>query len=204
VQERARAIVSAVNPDQWRATLLTPDLTPITELALSLAGTEQAPPNLPSLSDALHDHFKALAEGDAAWRPDSDVFAQLASLLSASTRKTLGSQFCAALEPRDGQVDPGLLETYGPFLAGEKDFRIHQKLPNFLARAVELDEWQSVEWIVGVAEAHKDTLQKKGRESEIEHLSGVVSEKLSQLGEDGPEPLVKLAQLLGLSKTDDH
>ena len=106
----------------------------------------------------------------------------------------------AALEGRDGRVGPALFPTYDMFLSGERDFRTHQKLPNFLERAVANDEWDSVAWFVKIADEHPDALAATGRGDEIENLKNRVSVKLDEGGESVREELKRLADLLGVKK----
>ena len=110
----------------------------------------------------------------------------------------LASQLCAELEGRDGQIGAALFTTYGPFLAGEKAFRTHAKLPNVVERLVAHDNWDAVQWVADVAEQHSDMLEPDGRENEIAHLADRVKEKLEEFGEDNepPDALRKLSDLL--------
>jgi hypothetical protein len=200
LQAWASGIIKNTSSADWQAALGNPAGAPVLDLASEVSGWEGASLNPPGLSDALHSHFPALAAGEGAWQPDADVFARLTSLLSAAARKSVASQLCAALEGRDGQVAPGLFATYGTFLAGERDFRRHQKLPNFLERAVAQNEWDSVQWIVSLAKQHDDTLRSDEQKDATEYLRTRVKEKLSELAsaEEGeiPPALSSLSELL--------
>jgi hypothetical protein len=185
----------------WQAELATASGGPLIKLALELAGTHEAPSDPPGLFDALHVHFQSLASGDAAWQPSEVDFAKLTSLLGSPARKALAGELGAALEARDGKVAAGLFSTYGAFLAGQRDFRTHAKLPGFVARAMAHEEWESVEWYADLADAQQDTLESKGREDELEHLRQQVAEKLTQLSDDEvPEALTRLAKVMGVEK----
>jgi hypothetical protein len=99
-------------------------------------------------------------------------------------------------------VDPALFTTYGDFLASERQFRVHQKLPNFIERLVAQNDWNGVQWIVDTARAHRDTVEHaKKWESELEHLRNKVNEKLAELGDEAPEVLGDLAGLLPSEKS---
>jgi hypothetical protein len=200
IQGWAEGILKDTSSADWQAVLLSPDGGPILKLALEVADGADAPVDPPGLSDALHAHSQALAAGETAWQPDAETFGKLTSTLGAGARKVVASQLSASLEGRDGKVGSGLFATYGTFLASEQEFRTHAKLPNFIERAVAHDEWDSVEWIVGLSRDHADTLQTKGRKEEIKHLRTRVVEKLGELSEaesEPPEALTALSELLG-------
>ena len=147
----ANTLLKATDQAEWDTALRNPKGDPRLNVGLALAGTKDAPSGLGALGRALHPHFTAVINGDNVWQPDAATFAKLTKLLTAPNRRTLASQFCAELEGRDGSVSPGLVATYGDFLAEEATFRTHPKLPNVIERLVAHEQWPEVEWIVAVA-----------------------------------------------------
>ncbi len=197
VRTWAKSIVLGATESEWQAAFARPEGGPLLSVALELAETPEAPVNPPGLDNALHSHFQVLAAGQPAWRADGATLTKLTSLLGASARRARASELCAWLEGRDGAVGPELFQTYGDFLASERQFRIHPKLPNFVERLVARGEWDGVQWVVETAEAHKDTLQPTNRTDELEHLRNKVSEKLAEFGDEPPDALSRLSVLLG-------
>jgi len=196
VRTWARDIVANASTDAWETELTQGEGGSLLDLALQLSGSKQAPSNPPGLLDALHGHAQRLASGQPAWQPDGNRFATLTGLLNKRARDVLASQLCASLEGRDGQISAALFATYGKFLAGEKEFRTHPKLPNVLERLVARDAWEQVEWFTTVAEEHPDTLLANGREGALTYLAERVSQKRTDIGDDIPDALTRLAGLL--------
>lgn len=199
VRAWASTVVKGASAADWQTVLGNANGGSLVDIALLLSGTTHAPTDPLGLADALHVHFRALAAGEAVWQPDAATFRSLTGLLNGPARKVLASQLCAELEGLGGTVGAGLFPTYGEFLAAERAFRTHTKLPNLIDRLVAKGEWHGVEWIVETAEAHPDTLAPKGREDEIKHLKNRVSEKIAELGDESPEELKRLSALLASS-----
>jgi predicted Fe-Mo cluster-binding NifX family protein len=193
-------VLAAASPSNWDEALKSSSTEALLTLALRVGGSSGAPKNPPGLQDAIHAHFKTLADEpeSEAWQPDGATFKQLTRLLNAPSRKVLASQFCAELEGRDGQVGPQLFATYGEFLSNEAGFRSHPKLPNVLERFLARDEWSVVAWFVELARQHPDALDGGGRHDEMQHLQEKVAEKLEAAGESPPTELVELGGLFGL------
>lgn len=196
IRHWARDTVNVASVEDWQASLSDANGGALLDLALQLADTEEAPADPSGLADALHTHFQALADGESVWQPEGDRFTKLARLLGAPARRVLASQLCAELEGRSGDVRAALFTTYGDFLAAERTFRRHSKLPNVIERLVAHDAWDAVQWIVALAEEHPDTLQPADREDELAHLANKVNDKLAELSEDPPDALTKLAAIL--------
>lgn len=196
VRTWAKKFVQGAPQADWLAALEDVSGGSLIPLALQLADTRNVPSNPSGLLDALHTHAQKLAAGEAVWQPNADTFAKLSNLLNASARGVLASQLCAGLEGRDGQISAGLFTTYGDFLAGERRFRTHPKLPNVIERLVAHDAWDSVSWVAELAKQHPDTLQSKGREDELKHLADRVAQKLEEVGAEPPDALSTLATLL--------
>lgn len=194
----ASTVVMAASESDWQAAMADPSGGPLLRLAVGLAETPEAPSDPPGLDNALHTHFQAVATGEPSWQTDGATLLRLAGLLGAPARRSRASELCAWLEGRDGDVAAELFTAYGDFLASERQFRIHPKLPNFVERLVARGEWDGVQWIVETAEAHKDMLQPTNRKAEIEHLRNKVNEKLSEFeDEEPPAALSRLSELLG-------
>lgn len=194
----ASEIVKTTGGAKWEAQLRDPDGGPAIELAMRLAETSNAPSDPMGLEDALHAHFETLARAEAVWQPEAATFNKLAGLLSAATRQVVADRMCNEL---GGYVDPigsGVFKTYGDFLGGEATFRTHEKLPQVVERLVTHDDWESVAWVVSLADTHPDTLSPEQRESAIDYLTGKVTAKLEEAGEDPPTALRDLATRLGV------
>lgn len=198
IRSWSKGIIEGSTGDSWRAALADPTCGDLPQLALQLVGTKEAPRNLPALQDALHTHFQSMAAGEAVWQPDGVEFEKLTELLAGHARRTLAGQLCAELEGRGGDIAPALFATYGTFLAGEKNFRIHAALPNVVERLVANSGWEGVAWFAEVAEHHRDAFQVKNREAQMASVRDRVTEKLAESGVGPPEALTRLADVLSI------
>jgi KAP family P-loop domain len=199
IRSWARLILEE-SPPVWEMELMNPEAGPLLGLATQLAATPDAPEDPPGLDDALRAHFHAIAEDQAAWRPDGPTMLKVTGLLSAATRSSRASELCAWLEGRDGQVGSSLFSVYGDFLASEASFRRHTKLPNVIERLVARENWDAVAWFVRIAQNHADAVANDGRVAETEHLARKVSEKLNEYAANAPQALTDLDALLQTPK----
>jgi hypothetical protein len=198
LRDWARRLVRAAPSSEWEAALGSVDGGSLLQLAVGVGAESAESVDPTGLVDALHAHFRALATGAEAWRPEPDEFGVLVSLLRPEARHVLASQLCAELEGLDSAVGPHLFPVYGATLANESTFRTHQKLPNIVERLIAHDDWNSVGWAAELAAANPDTLAAEGRSEEIQHLTHRVRERLEELGDDAPDELTRLAEQLGL------
>lgn len=192
----AADIVKAAPTADWTAALSQPGGGSLITLALRLASRKASDPI--GLSDALHVHFKALAAGEEFWQPEAAEFLRLVGTLKPQSRHVLASQLCAELEGVDHALGRALFTTYGDFLAAEKTFRTHAKLPNVVDRLVAHEDWASIDWLVGLGKSKKDTFDAAGRDAEMRHLRDRVESRRTELGDDCPQSLIDLAAGLSI------
>jgi hypothetical protein len=152
-----------------------------------------------------HPLIDYLAEADGplkqlagAWNETFQLWRrELLSPLTRPARGALASQLCAGLGSHDAAVGEGLFTTYGAFLAGERLFRTHPKLPSFLERLVAHDDWPAIQWMAELGEQHRDAFQPKGREQEMTNLATRVMARVEAFGDEPtPDALTRLQALL--------
>jgi hypothetical protein len=194
----ASGIVLTIGNDAWTAAFANPKRDPLLDLAIELAETGHAPVDPPGLLDAIQFHFHAMATSQPVSNPSAEDIGRLTGILGVGARTATSSQFCADLEGMDATIGSGLLVSYGIFLSKESVFRTHSKLPNFITRAVDSAQWDSVKWFVETARTHPDILQTANRVNEMEHLHKRVKEKIGQFidaGELPPPTLIEISKL---------
>jgi len=199
----ASGIVKATARDTWDNELGSTSGGPSLELATRLADTPDPPSDPSNLEDALHAHFELVAAEEEAWQPEGSAFDKLSGLLSAPARAVLADRLCTTLAEYHDGIGTGVFKTYGNFLGEEASFRTHEKLPLVVAGLVSHDDWDSVSWLVNLAERHLDTLRRDPSETHMEYLTVKVAAKVQEAGDDPPPALSRLATLLGVELAVD-
>ena len=194
----ANNILSKASQADWESSLSVLAGGPFVQLGLIVSSLSKPPVIGANLDNALRAHANLLVAGQVGWTPSSEEFSKVASLLDKDSQEVLASHLCANLEGKEGaEISDTFFEVYGAFLSRQREFRIHQKLPNVVERLVAGDRWEALKWFVGVAQEHDDTLNRDKRGAAFDVLRRKSIERVKAEGDVKPVPLLDLLQLLG-------
>ena len=191
----AARVVAQASREVWLESFHAASGGPLVALVSALTSAKAKVPTVTHLDDAVHDFAREVQDGQTGWRPTGADFWSLVSRLDAPARSTVASQLCAELEGRDS-VDPAFFAVYGEFLKKEKSFREHEKLFSVVERFLTRGDEEALAFFADLAKAQPAAFRRKGREDSFDHLKRKLNEKLEELGDTAPEPLVTLAAQL--------